>query len=223
MFGIPVYAAHSLGGFTATAGTRIQAVVPPAPPQRIGLRTSKNTFARLSSLIYTSGSTAHTLTVMRPIGKTTLSADAAISQAVINLAADPGVALVGPTGVITKNGDNALAANDLLVIECPDGTYHLAKVSSVATLAITLTANVPTGGLKSGATVWDFGITTDKDPYTGLAHPFFVPTVSAKTVYTDNFAGVVAALNPGDPMIIDSDNGTAAGWLEAFTVIYTDR
>jgi hypothetical protein len=189
---LPIKSTWSTGGETETAGTVIRALT----PVRKGLR------AVLTLLSYSSGGTAHTVTVLRPLGQTTLSAAAAASQAVVNLTADPGAGTVA----------GGIAANDKVVIEKPDGTLHYGVVSSVATLAVTLTANVPAGGFSAGARVWFYGVNADK-------HPTFKPPVSAQTTFASE-SGVVSAERLEQPLIVESDNGTAAGTFGAVEVAY---
>lgn len=187
-----------LGGGTQNAGTVIQFLAPPR----------SGAYTRLTTVTYVAGSTAHTVTYMRPIGKTTTSAAAAASQAVINLTADP-----GPSG-------NGIAANDFLAWQNSDGTFSFDKVSSVASLAITMT-NSLSKAVSSGAPVWDFGITSDTDPRTGVAHPAYVTTASAANTQTDSVGGVVAALAPFEPILLNSDNASNAGKFTQITVAYS--
>lgn len=183
---------RSWGGDTETADTVIRRIIPFVN----GLKTV------LALLIYTSGGTAHTVTVFKPFSKTTLSAAAAASQAVINLTADPGVGTVA----------GAIAANDKLLIEKPDGTLHYAVVQSVSTLAITLTASVPSGGFDAGARVWFYGVAADR-------HPSFAPATSATTTYAAD-EGLVAADGVNEPLFVESSNATAAGTIRTLTAHY---
>ncbi len=192
------FGGNGSGSQTQTAGTRIRQLIPPRP----------RTLARITKLVYTAAGTAHTLTVARPINKTTASLAAAASQAVINLTADPGV-----TG-------NLIAANDLLAIRETDGVTRLYIVSSVSTLAITLTTNL-TAGAAAGASVWNFGILTDTDPRTGVAHPTLAGTASVASTYEDREGGVIAGHEVDSPLLVDSNNATAAGTLNQLSWSYT--
>lgn len=203
------------GKNTQTAGTIITQVIPPVGGKR----------AKLTKLVYTCGATLHTITVMRALARTTLSAAAAAAQAVINLTRDPGAYAANATsdGRATPSvADNVIAANDFLLIAKPDGTWHFAQVSSVATLAITLTANVPTGGFAAGADVYFFGIITDTDPNTGAAHPILtlIGGTSALTTLTGDGAPLVETVLQDSPMVIHSGNATNAGVLEQASGAY---
>jgi hypothetical protein len=178
----------NLGAKTATAGTEITQLI--APRNRA--------YTRVTTASYRAAGTAHTLTALRTLNQTVLSAAAAAGQAVISLAADPG----------------SIAANDFVAILKPDGTYHLGKVSSVSTLDVTLTANVPTGGFAAGAKVFFFGAIGD-------GHPQFAGTATTLETYQDTTAGIVASNNVEEPILLHSGNATAAGVLERVSGVYT--
>lgn len=176
-----------------------------ALPAKGGLKTT------LDSLLYTPGDTSHTLTAMRALGHTTLSANAAASQAVINLTAQP-----GPTG-------NAIAANDFLVIRrASDGALFAVKVSSVATLAITLTA-VLASALVAGDEVFFYGVPADTDPLNaGLTHPSFpLATGAQRTVSNATGNGVVSSNKNNEPMLLHINNVTTAGAFDRAAWLYT--
>lgn len=199
-----VIGGNGLGKLTQAFGTLIQRLIPP----------KSGAITRLTTLVYTAQGTAHVITVLRSIGKTKLSSAASASQAVINLVADPGP---------TIPSANPIAANDYVAMQSDDGVTRLYKVSSVATLAITLTSNVVYAA-SAGRPVWFFGITTDTDPNTGEAHPTLRGVASQTTTYTDvnnDGAGIFATHNTFEPLMINSDNATAAGTLEQSTWKWT--
>lgn len=221
---------HSYGGFsygkkTAAANTAFVRAIWPYANQGSAPVANKpgSGIAHITSLIYKLGTTEHTLTLLRPLNWTTFSADAAASQAVVNLTANPGAYATvykyplanGQTA--PRTADNLLAASDHVVYQAADGTWVYDTVSSIATLAVTLATNVPTGGVKAGGLLYHFGITTDVDPATGEAHPQFDVEVAASATifrsYTDP-SGLWHALHAGDPILLHSANATAQGWLE---------
>lgn len=222
-FTLPAYGGRSYGKSTATAGTVFTRLVEP--------HAGMNAITRLLKAIYTAGVTAHTLTAMRPLNATTTSAAASAGQAVINLTADPG----DYTG--SRVADNLIAANDYLAYQCADGTWVVDTVSSVSTLAITMTTNVPTGGVNSGAPVFFYGIITDTNPANSLAHPQFTLPASTVTTLEDRDVGFVSSVaNPnanftnfyiasgkGQPLILHSGNASNAGVLEMVTAMYTTK
>jgi len=187
------YGGNGKGKKTATAGTKISVLVPP----------TQRGYTRISKIVYTAGTTAHTITVMRPIGRTTVASAAAAGQAVVNLTAQP-------------LASNAVAAGDFLAIRrAADGITRLYEVTSVASLAITMTANLATGeDLAAGDKVWFFGVAGDTNPADGEAHPGLTGTASATTTYTDTDGGVVAGYAKDDPLVVQSNNATVAGTVE---------
>lgn len=201
----------SYGRITQSAGTKIVRVVEP----------SSGAFTVLTYLEVTVGATAHTLTVMKPLGVTTLSAAAAAAQAVINLTADPG----DYTGVQTA--DNGIAANDRLIIELPDGTFHQDIVSSVATLAITMTNNIPTGGAAAGAKVWFYGVEANSSPFDALAHAVYTLPANGTKIFGgspgDSIAGWFGSNAREEPLLLIIDNATNASVLERVQVAYSTK
>lgn len=228
-FSIPIMGMRGYGKLTQNAGTVITRLVEPMP----------NAFTRIVSVWYTASTTAHTLTVMRPLNVVTFTAAASAGQAVVNISADPG----DYTGIRTS--DNAIAGSDFVVYEVADGTYALDTVSSVATLAVTLSNNVPTSGVLAGGKLWFYGIITDTNPLNAQAHPQFTLPASVTTYLgTDSgegIAGFVGSIAPPggtygwptgtginltgryEPLIVHSGNATAAGTIEKVTAIYTNR
>src|SRR5574341_654632 len=221
-FSLPLYQMRGYGKLTQNAGTVITRLIEPV----------KNAFTRLTSFVYTNLATAHTLTVMRPLNKTTLSAAAAGGQADITITADP-----GNYPASSRVADNVIAANDFVVLEAADGTFILDTVSVVAGLVITLTNNLPTGGCKSGAVLWFFGVIADTNPADSLAHPQFTLTASVVTRLGsdpgDSIAGFIGTIpNPNtdftlngkyEPIILHSGNATNAGIMEKATAIYSSK
>lgn len=197
---------NSLGrGATVAADTVINRLVPP----RAGMLT------RVGKVVVTAAGTAHALTALRKIGRTTASAAFASGQAVINLTADPGTLTLN--GVANANG---IAANDYVAVRESDGITRLYKVSSVSTLAITMTGNFTTGGA-AGADVWFFGVAADTDPNTGSAHPAFTVPASATTTLTGQNGGLTASTGYDEPILVQDNNATAAGVIEQIEYAYT--
>jgi hypothetical protein len=186
------------GKVTQTANTIIQQLI----------RPFKHARTRIKELAYTAAGTAHTLTVRMSIGTTVLSAAAAASQAVIVLTAQPSSA---------RN----VAGNDYLVIEqfTAGKKQHwiLVKVTSVVGLSITLTASLSVA-LPAGARVWLMSLDSDTILGQGSAPPTFTLAASVTTTLPSSVGGQSAGLatTPGnyEPMIVESNNATAAGTLE---------
>jgi len=185
----------AVGKHTATAGTRIRAL----------LHATRGLFTYLTFLRYTAAATAHTLTVMR--GQTHARAAAAASA---------GATDVIVTLAMLDGAGNALAANDLVSMELNDLSWHLGVVSAWdgGTKTITLTGGtaIPAGySVPVNAQVISYGIASD----TNHATLQFTAPQSATTDFPAEQAGILARSNMrGEPLIVDSDNATNAGTLE---------
>lgn len=206
-----------VGGFhkgrtTQTAGTAITVTVPP----------KKGTYTEIAKVAYTEGATDHTVTIMLPLNYTTLSSNTAANSAVINLTANPGhyntAYKYAETHYDSSQANNAIAANDYVVVETADGTYHTSTVASVSSLAVTMNDSLSaTGdGAKKGAKVWFFGITTDTNPKTKAAHGTLDATVNTTVVYPNaaDTAPVISAFWEEQPIILYSNNASNAGAFE---------
>lgn len=223
-FGMPALGHFNVGPFTAAGGTAFAGLIPPnMAAGLLGQGVKAKGRAKVGRTCYTTGATAHKIAFLRPLNYTTFSADAAAAQAVLNVTADPGLYATAanwkydafPNGTPAV-ANNAIAANDYVVYQNADGTYTLDTVSSVSSLAITMTSNVPTGGVKAGGLFYFYGIVSDLNPWTGLAHA--QNTIAASQTrdvsWSDSSVPVVSALHDGDPLIFYSPNGTNAGTLE---------
>ena len=222
------------GKLTQSAGTVITRLVEPA----------EGLFTTLADFEYTCSTTAHTLTVMRPLGKTYASAAAAASQAVINIEHNPGA--YSDFGTI-NTANNNIAANDFVVYQTADGNYVLDTVSSVSTLAITMANNVPTATVLKGAPFWWFGVIGDTNPNDNQTHPQFTLAASSTTnLFGDkpghSLAGGIGSITPAagllglfsstygkllldgknEPLVLHSGNATAAGVMERVTAVYSN-
>jgi hypothetical protein len=190
----------SFAGLTASAGTAITALLPPR----------QRAFTRLTRILYRCGGTAHAIVVLKSLAQVTLTANAASGQAVINISSDPG-----------------MAANKFVCVELADGTYHLGRVSSVSSLAVTLSANLPAAA-SSGAKVWFFGLPGDHPvssqtttrPTPVLGHTVTC-TASILNAWEDYGSGIAQSNNQEEPLMVHSANGTAAGTFELISGCHT--
>jgi hypothetical protein len=200
---------HGLGGdgygkLTQTAGTRIRLLV-----GGVG-----GLFTHLNNLRYTSAGTAHTLTIMR---------DASVAKAASALAA-AGTSLVVDTALTDGDG-NAIAASDVVAVKLNTGEWHLSVVTSwtANTKTIVLTTAIPAGkSVLKGAPVACYGVAGD----TFHASRQLLPAVSVTTNYpvvSGDDVSLCRSRSPGVPLLIDSDNPTAAGTLEMANVLYAKR
>ena len=163
----PIYGAKTYGLITQSANTKIVRLVEPM----------LNAVTRLAEVVVTASTTAHTLTILRPMAVTTVASAAAAAQAVINITADPGK-YAAASGGAPDTADDGIAANDWCVYQTADGNWVVDTVSSVSTLAITMTTNVPTSTVLAGAPFFFMGIETDTNPNDHIAHAQFNITAS---------------------------------------------
>lgn len=194
----PVLCGDSFGLVSVAFGTVINRLLP----------ARKGAYTRLQKLVYTAGGTAHTITLMRSLGRTTTTADAAASQAVINIAANP-----GPTG-------NSLAGSDYVAYRTDAGLFVLDTVASISSLAVTLTTSLAVA-LSAGADLWMFGVAADTDPLTGSAHGSLRGVANATTSYFEDLIGLCCSHNPDEPILIQSNNATATGYIDQATYAHT--
>lgn len=203
--------AGNVGGLTASAGTAIQALIPPHENRRY--------YTRIMGITYTSGGTAHTLAIMKALGKTSLTAAAASGATSITV------------GSTSFGAGQTLAANDFVVIRLQVATgyiYQLLAVSGVSDLTLTVTALATAA--PNGAPVWLFGTATESDA--GIIN--LSPPVSATTHYYYGEGGVATSgyrvevgdvvyqrSGRGDPIIVNSNNVTAAGTIQNVSYAYT--
>jgi len=212
---------RTLGKKTASAGTAYTAFVEP-----VNIFMPFLNFAQ-----FTVSSTAHTLTIMRPLSSQQVSgqanrcscyltAAAAASQAVIAINENPGT-YTNYFNSTPRTANNGIAANDYVAFQYPDGSWGVDTVSSVSSLNITLSNNLGTGGLAAGAPVWFFGITTDTNPYDAQAHPaytLFANSAPLNLGATD--APIASTFRVGEPLLLYVNNATAASTLEQLVVEY---
>jgi len=168
-----------VGPVTAVADTAYTKLIDPNPIRGRSI---------ITRLAITCGATAHTLSVMQVALKTFLTAIAAAGQAVINV-----------------DDATGFTANDFVAVMLPNGRYEAHKIASVATKAITLTANLGTA-LALNAPVCLFGAPSENEQIT-------IPT-SATTVY-ESEEGYFGANEMGEPMLLHVNNITAASKIDS--------
>ena len=198
-------AGFHIGRSTQTADTVITGLIP----------GKDGGIARITGWSYTCAGTPHTVTFMRPVATTTATAGAAAAQK------DVVVASVNSMKDSSGAAEN-LAAADYVVYQTTGGGYELNTVASFSTLTVTLGTNIAVA-IASGSTIWIFG-------EVGRAvHPTFLTVASINNDLSDARlqAGLPAQADlhnqrsgVGDPLIVHSDNETAAGILRYATGVY---
>src|SRR6266545_1756143 len=130
-----------LGRSTQSANTAIVLVVPPWRAPHVGSGplmyflaggNQPNWLASprtvLTTLLYTTGVTAHTVTFLRPLNYCRVTAAVAANGTVVNIDRDPGVYSTNyrypsPLSTFTAAvADNAIAGSDLVAVQLKDGT-----------------------------------------------------------------------------------------------------
>ena len=188
-----------VGSVTATAGTAFTAVIPPG-----GSRDK----TRITKLAYTSGGTAHALNILKCQHKTAATSAANASQADIVLD-DVSTVNEMDGGTTTET----LAASDWLVIKHADGSFGAYSVSSISGSTVTLASNL-VKAVEAGAPVYKMYETSRPASGKGFPAQVLRPTVSVTTTFgSENVEAAVAVSNFGEPLLIHSDNPTAAGTL----------
>lgn len=198
-----IFGGNTLGRKSVAFGTAINRLVPPF----------RGKTTRISKMVATAAGTAHTVTVMRSIGRTKVTTAAAASATAITVDAINGT--LSPTG-------NNLAGSDLVAFRETDGVTRQYTVSSVSGNVITLSAGL-TAGVAAQADVWNFGVAGDTDPKTGEAHMVFTVPASATTTFSDDSAGVAASNLPDEPLLLQQNNATATGTIEQVSYGYTNN
>jgi hypothetical protein len=224
MISLDINGTFHLSSKTESAGTVITALVAP----------KKRSITRITELLYTSGTTAHTLTILRPVARTTIASAVTASANTITLTS-VGVALNPSSGAVEN-----LAANDYIAWEQDDGTFDYDIISAIntTTKVVTLTGTAASAAA-AGRYVWQF-------MEVGRAsHVILTPQVALATYYTsfttrfaNETAGVCTSGIPKDvdpynysqsgiqryaPLLLHSTNATAAGKIVAVNGYYARK
>jgi hypothetical protein len=243
------YSTFSTEAHTATAGTAIQFLIPGAQRKRTkvtGFEYTDTGTAHTLTFLRPLGGLGLSGTPLAPVlyGNVqvgtivTAAALAAATSVIINR--DPGVYSVNfpIDGMgIPLAADRPAAANDFFAFEIGtpgSGRFYVSKISAISASGtvnangtynqtLTLSTAVPVGGIAAGARVFWFGITTDTDPRTGSAHPFFTGGAASSKVTFGEIGDVVMQTHGlGEPMLFNSNNATNAGTLNRMSGIYAD-
>ena len=229
---------------TQTAATVITVLVPPdpgdikSPKFRYSINNGRPNWMTgglgrtvITSALYTTAGTAHTITLMRPFNYARIAEAVTANDTTVVLDKDPGVYSTNfnyPSPLSTGTAvtaDNAIAGSDFVAFQLLDGTWHVTTVASVSSLTVTLTTGTPNitgGGAAINTPFYFFGITTNVSPVTGTAHSSTLTIASTNRINLadDDILGFMVSNFPGDPMILHSDNATAAGSFEGVSGHY---
>lgn len=194
------------GAKTQTAGTAITQLIQPR----------SGSFVRVNKIGYTSGSTAHTLQFLRSQGSTVTTAASAAGDSTITLSS------TSPITSDFADASETLAANDYLAVQSTDGSYELVKVSSVSGQVVTLAATLAKA-VASGAKVYAFYELARAATAAGRPAILFYPTASALSTMGGESpeAAIVDGDAAGAPVMLHSDNATAAGYVQYVAGVYS--
>jgi hypothetical protein len=236
----PVGSFH-IGAATAAGDTPFTKAIPPWPgagktqlwkpfpdatmPMMGTAKHIGDAVAHVQEISYSTGATAHTIGILRPLNYTALKAALAPGATAIKLRTDPGLYSTNyeypsAAGKPFNVADNPIAAGDFVMIQLADGKWHASAIAS-GTFAgddLVLATAIPDiagGGALEGQIVYFFGIVSDSNPADGSPHPqvTLADGLTLNKSWSDFGVGVVVALHPGDPMLFYSPNTTDAGTL----------
>lgn len=185
--GVPNYGTRgdSYGTKTAAAGTELWRIIPPKTNYR----------ARLNKFIYTAAGTGHVANAMDALAVTSALSEAAASATTIQLSSIP-----------TSNVSGTIATGDWVVFYYEDGTLDARKVSGITLNTITVAAL--TKKISKGDPIWFLGAPADHD----TDRKFTLP--ASTTTTREAVEGLATGSTNGWPMLLLSDNATAAGTWE---------
>lgn len=189
---------------TAAAGTAFTQLIEPAMK---GVKT------RITEVLYRGGNTAHTLTFLKALARTTAAAAAAASATELTVTSDSFL-------------NQTIAASDYIVVKHSDGTFGAYLVSANASKVLTIPAL--SAAVAAGAPVWIMGATGESEHITvqSLVNTDLRLESAVSGVVTSGFGPVTyssttySRTGNDDPILIHSNNATGAGVLENVSGYY---
>lgn len=196
---------YSLGYTTESVNTPIVRVIPARP----------GWVARIVALSYEAGATEHTLTIMRPIGRTAVFKTAA--------GGDTDLELDVPFPAKDSSGDeDTLDASDWLIYLDSTGIYRADDTSLVVGNVMTL-SNALAKSVIKGSPVWACYELARSSHAIVNAKANAVTTLRGLAIQ----GGITPELDPynqrtgaGDPLVFYSPNDIDQGWLRHLCVEY---
>lgn len=187
-------------------------------------------YTKVTTLVVTSGGTAHTWTFLRPKNWTYITQAVTKNDTTVNVYDDPGLYATTykyplPPGRTAPGlvADNGVAAADWVAFQLDNGAWHFSTVASVDGLELTLdtgTPNVDGATAAAGRVLFFFGAAGDKDPATNRADPAVLAPATAATYTYFDPDGLVCSSRPGEPLVLVNANATAASTLVALSGYY---
>ena len=161
----------------------------------------------IDSFEYTNAGTAHTATIMRPVGSTVTTASSLSGVSTLTLNKTDAMKTTG-------GADEVLAASDYLVWVSETGKHFFDTVSSVSGSVVTL-SNALTADVDLGATVWCLGEIA-RPTHTIITLPASVTTRIVgpiKAGYGSQTGVSSSRTGVGDVLLLSINNITAAGTM----------
>jgi hypothetical protein len=184
------------GSKTETFGTPIVRCIPPRPSPAGGNRT------RLTGLGYKPAATAHTLTVLGELGRTTVATDAASGATSIKVTSLPSDSSGGPP----SNGD-------YIVIQYEDGSWDAVLISNYSALTFTVPALAQK--VKADSTLYFMGAPGD------WANQQITMVASTEFTFVGNEKCCLGVgTKDNSPLVVHSDNAGNAGTLRFTSFAY---
>ncbi len=215
-FAIPIF---PFGGLTGT----------PLSTRRPAQATAgRQGIIHVTGLFINQATTNQLLVFMRPLNWTYFAAAGAAAQTTVTLNADPGLYSANRWrgGAALPNGqsapstaDTAVASGDYCIYQATSGIWVMdTAAGTVSAGALTMTTNLPTGGVSVGGLFYWFGpASANTDPANNLACPSMgtgFQTLGVLISIVDNTNGLCNTLYPGDPMIVYNPNATTVSVIE---------
>lgn len=189
----------SIANKTAVAGTAITGLVWPM----VGA------VARIVKMVYICSTTAHTLSILRSQGTTVTTAASAAGASTLTI-----------DNVAPYSGEN-LAASDYIVVKNTDGSFNEYIISSIntTTKVVTITGTLAKA-VSSNATVWAmYEVARTAGPNPSLQYKAVVSVTNTFNTESEE-VGIAVSGSTYEPLLIHSDNATAAGTLQQTHCIY---
>jgi len=228
---------NGVGVQTHAFGTAIAILVQPygmvgtasLPGSPTGPMPALNGVPHINHIIVDAGGHGNALTILRPLNRVKVTANALASATSLSINGDPGLYAtnfnypLADGSTAPRTGNSAIQSGDYIVYQAADGTWVLDTAQSAYTAgAITVTA-LPTGGVSVKSILYFMGQTGYTDPNTGALQPTFpIPASAARVEYSDT-GGLWSGLHPGDPLVVFNPNATTADTLSLVRGFYGQR
>jgi hypothetical protein len=252
----PVCGTFNVGQATASANTLFSRVIPPfvsgaggGPPVLYKVDPTQtynggtgmpnwvgdaNAFSHVTDLWYTSGNTAHSCYLLRPLNWTYVESAIGSNTTTITVKADPGTwATAGiykygsATGGVPNLANNTIASADYVCYQLNDGRWVVdvctTNTSGTTLVLTTGTPNVTGAGIAKYSPIFFMGAVADVDPATGIAQPLLTSIANTAMTRSAGGMGLYNSLHRGDPLAFVSTNGTAAGVLDLLAGFYSTK